>query len=74
MSNLKPICMLCNTSMGCMNMNDFIDTYGFKKANYNFDINSKIGDIVKELNKKERKKIINILYENKLISLSELLI
>lgn len=66
--------MLCNTSMGSMNMNEFIDTYGFKKNNYIFDKNSKIGDVVQKLNKQERKKIINILYENKLVSLSDLLI
>lgn len=74
LDNLKPVCMLCNTSMSSMNMNEFIDTYGFKKNNYIFDKNSKIGDVVQKLNKQERKKIINILYENKLVSLSDLLI
>jgi hypothetical protein len=29
--NLKPICSLCNTSMGKTNMNDFIQTHGLDK-------------------------------------------
>ena len=28
-NNLKPICGLCNSSMGTMNMNDFMKKYGF---------------------------------------------
>ena len=30
LDNLKPICVACNSSMGKMNMNDFINKYGFK--------------------------------------------
>ena len=48
--------MLCNTSMGSMNMN-IIDKYGFKKTNYKFDRNSKIGDVIEQLNKLDRKKL-----------------
>jgi hypothetical protein len=29
--NLRPICGLCNSSMGTMNMDDFIATHGLKK-------------------------------------------
>lgn len=31
LSNLKPICQQCNTSMGDQNMDEFIKQYGFKK-------------------------------------------
>jgi len=31
LDNLKPICASCNSSMGTMNMNDFITKYGFDK-------------------------------------------
>ena len=30
--NLKPICRLCNSSMGTTNMNEFIKKYGFDKS------------------------------------------
>ena len=30
-NNLKPICQNCNSSMGTMNMNDFIEKYGLHK-------------------------------------------
>lgn len=29
MDNLKPICLSCNSSMGTMNMNEYIEKYGF---------------------------------------------
>ena len=29
--NLKPVCSQCNTSMGCKNMDDFMEKYGFNK-------------------------------------------
>jgi|SRR3972149_10179330 len=29
--NLRPICGNCNKSMGIVNMNDFMEKYGFKK-------------------------------------------
>ena len=29
MDNLKPICQSCNSSMGIMNMNEYIEKYGF---------------------------------------------
>jgi len=29
MDNLKPICQSCNSSMGTMNMNEYIEKYGF---------------------------------------------
>ena len=29
--NLRPICSLCNKSMGRTNMNDFMNRYGFNK-------------------------------------------
>ncbi len=29
--NLKPICKNCNLSMRAMDMNEFIETYGFQK-------------------------------------------
>lgn len=29
--NLKPICRLCNSSMGTMNMQEFINKYGLNK-------------------------------------------
>lgn len=35
--NLKPICRLCNLSMGTMNMNDFMKKYGFDK-NVNINV------------------------------------
>ena len=31
--NLKPVCIACNSSMGRMNMHDFIKKYGFNKHN-----------------------------------------
>ncbi len=31
LDNLKPICRLCNNSMGTRNMNEFIEEYGFNK-------------------------------------------
>ena len=30
--NLRPICQRCNTSMGSMNMNQFIAQWGFKRG------------------------------------------
>lgn len=33
LDNLKPICRLCNNSMGTQNMNDFMKEYGFDKDN-----------------------------------------
>lgn len=33
LDNLRPICGHCNRSMGNTNMEDFIEFYGFKKAN-----------------------------------------
>lgn len=33
LDNLKPICVACNSSMGTMNMDDFINKYGLKKDN-----------------------------------------
>lgn len=32
-SNLKPICQLCNSSMGTMNMDEFIETYYLWETN-----------------------------------------
>jgi len=29
LTNLKPICRLCNSSMGTKNMKDFMEQYGF---------------------------------------------
>jgi hypothetical protein len=34
--NLRPICGQCNTSMGTKNMDEFMETYGFKKCK-NYD-------------------------------------
>ena len=31
LENLKPICRACNSSMGVMNMNDYMKKYGFDK-------------------------------------------
>ena len=74
LNNLKPICMLCNTSMGTMNMSDFIQTYGFKNENqFTNTEDSKIGDIINLLDKNTKKKFITILYENKIVSLTHLL-
>jgi 5-methylcytosine-specific restriction endonuclease McrA len=28
-NNLRPICSVCNKSMGCMNMVEFVKTYGY---------------------------------------------
>ena len=33
LKNLKPICVSCNSSMGTMDMNDFINKYGFREIN-----------------------------------------
>ena len=66
--------MLCNTSMGTMNMSDFIQTYGFKNENqFTFTEDSKIGDIINLLDKNTKKKFITILYENKIeLSISKI--
>ena len=31
LENLKPICRACNSSMGVMNMNEYMKKYGFDK-------------------------------------------
>ena len=54
--NLKPICMLCNTSMGTMNMEEFICQYGFKNnEHYRLDKNSTITEVINCLDKKDKK-------------------
>ena len=52
LDNLKPICVSCNSSMRTMDMNDFINKYGFKK-------NDKCKGIIVNENKD------NIVNENK---------
>jgi hypothetical protein len=42
--NLRPICSLCNKSMGATNMNEFIDKFGFKN-NYDVGLNSNFDTI-----------------------------
>lgn len=74
LDNLKPLCMLCNTSMGKNNMNDFIELYGFKNTEqFKFTDDSKISDVLNSLDKTTRKKLITMLYEKKLASLSHLI-
>ena len=42
--------MLCNTSMGSMDMNEFIETYGFKnEQQFTFTEHSSIADILNQL-------------------------
>lgn len=49
--NLRPICSLCNKSMGTTNINEFISTFGFKENNdYDDKIKSNEKNIAK-LNK-----------------------
>lgn len=74
LENLKPVCMLCNTSMGSMDMNEFIETYGFKnEPQFIFTEDSSIGDIINQLDKTTKKKFITTLYEKKIVSLTYLL-
>ena len=74
LENLKPVCMLCNTSMGSMNMKEFIETYGFKKPQqFTFTEDSSIADILNQLDKTTKKKFITTLYEKKIASLTYLL-
>lgn len=79
LDNLKPICGLCNSSMGKMNMEDFIKKYGFDKIkpkdNTLFELNKQttIETIMNKLDKKDKKTISSILYKNKLCNLSEML-
>lgn len=64
LNNLKPICMLCNTSMGTTNMNIFKEQYGFDKKTTNINMNMCIGDILKQLDNPTQKQITNILFGN----------
>lgn len=74
LENLKPVCMLCNTSMGSMDMNEFIETYGFKnEQQFTFTEDSSIADILNQLDKTTKKKFITTLYEKKIVSLTYLL-
>lgn len=79
LDNLKPICGLCNSSMGKMNMEDFIKKYGFDKIKPKdktlFELNkhTPIEIIMNKLDKKDKKTISSILYKNKLCNLSEML-
>jgi hypothetical protein len=43
--NLRPICYLCNRSMGTTNLNEFIEKFGFKDNNYDVEINSNLDTI-----------------------------
>jgi len=56
LSNLKPICRSCNSSMGTMNMNDFIKKYGFDQINTEVktEFKAEIEKIIRE--EKEEKK------------------
>ena len=47
LENLKPICRACNSSMGVMNMNDYMKKYGFDK----------ISNFKKDESKKDEKKV-----------------
>ena len=77
--NLKPICGLCNSSMGKMNMTEFITKYGFDKIKSKdktvFKLSKKatIETVMKNLNKKDQKTVSSILYKNKLCNLSHIL-
>lgn len=79
LDNLKPICGLCNSSMGKMNMDDFIKKYGFDKIEakdktlFQFNKKTTIGTIMNKLDKKDKKTISGILYKSKLCNLSEML-
>ena len=39
LKNLRPICQNCNSSMGSMNMNDFIKQHGLHEENNRYDAN-----------------------------------
>jgi len=70
--NLRPICGLCNSSMGTTNMDEFIERYGFgTNENYQLDRDSSIQTVLEKLNKSDRKKVINILYKSQVCSLEE---
>ena len=47
--NLRPICSLCNKSMGTKNLNVFIQEFGFK--NNNQDINEELESNIKNIKK-----------------------
>ena len=57
-TNLRPICSLCNKSMGTTNLDDFISTFGFKENN-SFDeeinVNNKeLNSISKQISKNKK--------------------
>jgi len=60
--------------MGINNMEEFIRIYGFKNTeSFKCDENSSIKTILLKLENKEKKKIIDILYKNKICSLPHLI-
>ena len=62
LNNLKPICMLCNTSMGTTNMNIFKQQYGFIKPTTNINMDMSIREILKHLDTPTQQQITNILF------------
>lgn len=62
LNNLKPICMLCNTSMGTTNMNIFKQQYGFIKPTTNINMDMSIREILKHLDTPTQQQLTNILF------------
>lgn len=55
LTNLRPICRACNSSMGTMNMNEYMKKYGFDKINT--EVKSDTEKQLKEKKPKEDKKL-----------------
>ncbi len=62
--NLKPICLLCNTSMGIQNMNDFILLHGLLDNKNNDTINDQSNNYDKISLHKKTIKELNIIAKN----------
>lgn len=68
--NLRPICSLCNKSMGTKNLNEFIEQYGFKNTS-NFEQEFQDNSKLLKKNKTQHTKLSKEL--NKFISQKEMI-
>ena len=72
--NLRPVCSLCNTSMGTQNLFSFMEQYGLgDKPTFECTEHTQIATIINKLDKTTKKKFIKILYDNKVVNLSKYL-